>query len=568
MDRGVELSQKRKQFVKTDLSIPRVEHAWNGNEVSIPSDVYPPAITQVSVVDTLGAKLTFDFKRWYGSGIDEITYACQQQISRFIAKQDGELSPLTIMSYCQKGVRYFLDHLILVRTVFNRDLRLTDIDRNVIDSFIASSKGDSLSPLTQRGRYITVKSLLKALCRRGLIREVIGGDNATFPSNPFPGIYSTIKGEKPLSIAERKSFAVAIRKAVRPLFEPDVVVTTELLSYALLIIALHTGRNTMPLLEMRADALRPHPKFNTSFLILYKRRGHATSKVAVREARSDANEIESIPTLRTTVADVVRRVIELSRALVTDAPPEIRERVWLFRIRTGPGKGEVSTLKDSSLAAAINKLVRDYALVDADGNPLQLNVSRLRKTFVNRVFEILDGDIVTAAAAAGNTVRVAGDHYLQPGEDALGNWRFLGEVLTNELVAGNIGATEKTPVGSCSDVTKGEYAPKNRGGVCMSFLNCLRCRNYVVTADDLYRLFSFYWRILAERSRMDVRRWKKQLRHIVRLIDRDVVQAGISRKIFTREVVDRERERARINPHPFWRGEQSVTDLISLGAMR
>ena len=100
----------------------------------------------------------------------------------------------------------------------------------------------------------------------------------------------------------------------------------------------------------------------------------------------------------------------------------------------------------------------------------------------------------------------------------------------------------------------------------MSFLNCVRCKNYVVTADDLYRLFSFYWRLLSERSRMDPRRWKQQLSHIVRLIDRDIVEKGVSRGILKREAVDRERERARTEPHPFWRSEFSVTDLLEIGA--
>jgi hypothetical protein len=98
----------------------------------------------------------------------------------------------------------------------------------------------------------------------------------------------------------------------------------------------------------------------------------------------------------------------------------------------------------------------------------------------------------------------------------------------------------------------------------MSFFNCLRCRNYVVTADDLYRLFSFYWRILRERARMARERWKQQFSHIVRLIDRDVVQAGVMQGVFKKEQVDRERERARHDPHPFWRSGMIVADLEGL----
>lgn len=86
----------------------------------------------------------------------------------------------------------------------------------------------------------------------------------------------------------------------------------------------------------------------------------------------------------------------------------------------------------------------------------------------------------------------------------------------------------------------------------MSFLDCLRCRNYVVTGEDLYRLFSFYWRIYRERERIGKVTWKRNYAHIVRLIDRDVIEPGIKKKIFKLAEVNAARELARTSPHPFW----------------
>jgi hypothetical protein len=100
------------------------------------------------------------------------------------------------------------------------------------------------------------------------------------------------------------------------------------------------------------------------------------------------------------------------------------------------------------------------------------------------------------------------------------------------------------------------------GTTCLSFLNCLRCRNYVVTGDDLYRLFSFYWRVLRERERMNARAWDKHYAHIPRLIERDVVNAGLQKKIF--RISDVEAARARAEPHPFWKFDS----LASLDAFR
>ena len=561
------MTSKRKVFVKTDLSIPTVEHRRIGEKTVVLLDIVPPAVTSIVFPPEVATIRMYDFAPWYNVGIDSITYACQRQIERFLAKQDVEVTLATVASYCRVGLTPFLNYLVLLSAGLRRELTLNDINRGVIDGFIRSFESENLSIVTKKSKYSNAKAVLKALCERRLISEIRGGDDATFPNNPFPGSEGHKKGEKPLASAQRKAFSRAVKDAVMPIFSDDAP-TSDLMAYALLIVALHTGRNTTPLLEMTPDCLRSHPKANIAFLVLYKRRGHSTSKVAIRESRTHDLEVETMPTLRPTVAQLVRRVIELSGALRQEAPTHFKNRIWLYRTRGG-GRGtmpidSVSALTERTLRRSIGELVRRYDLKDTDGRPLRLNVSRLRKTFVNRVYEILDGDVLATAAAAGNTVRVTSINYLRPGEDAQKNWKFLGEALTEELLANTVGATEKTPLGRCSDAENGDYAPKKPQIICTSFLNCVRCRNYVVTADDLYRLFSFYWRILAERSRMNPKRWRKHLSHIVRLIDRDVIGTGLSRGVFKQEIVDRERERARLNPHPFWRSESIITDFGDL----
>ena len=178
----------------------------------------------------------------------------------------------------------------------------------------------------------------------------------------------------------------------------------------------------------------------------------------------------------------------------------IATNIWLFRRQKAEGAagspGPVSALCNSSIHHSIKRLVVDHNLVGPDGLPMRVNVSVLRKTFVNRMYEILDGDLVASAAAAGNSPHVTERSYLRPGESSKKNWNFMGSTLTNELLTRTLGATERTPMGACTDTKTGEFAPGRDGATCMNFLNCLRCRNYVVTGDDLHRLFSFYWRIL------------------------------------------------------------------------
>lgn len=555
---------KRKIYRTSSLATPGIEYTRNfDGRVVIPLDVIPPADRHVQFQGDGRHGWRFDFNRWYDVGIDQITYASQRQIERFLDKQDRELEAITVIGYCRSGLGYLLDYLALQSLAMQRELTLHDIDRNAIDGYLGFLRDLGVATPSQRKYYDRSKAVLQALGRRGLIR-VRTGEDATFPRNPFPRSNSKSQGETPLATTQRKAFTAAVKTAVLPLLAENAKPTSELLAYALLVVALHTGRNTTPLLEMPRDCLRAHPKNDTLFLMLYKRRGYSTSKVALQKEPKIHQMAESMPAIRPTVVRLIRRVIELTEHLRGEAPGALKDRVWLYRSQGGASAGQVSTLVDHTLGLAIKKLVADHRLLDSDGKPLRINVSRLRKTFVNRIYEILDGDIATTAIAAGNSSQVTNVNYLRPGEEAKKNWQFMGTVLVQELQTSTIGATERTPVGQCSDTREGEFAPRRDGAICMSFLNCMRCRNYVVTGDDLHRLFSFYWRVLSERSRAGRWRWEKQLAHIPRLIERDVIEPGLAKGIFKQDQVTAARERARQNPHAFWKSDTVIGDLETL----
>ncbi|QOZ83758.1 MULTISPECIES: hypothetical protein [Chromobacterium] len=544
---------KRKVFSKTDLSVPQVEHSREGaGRIVVLSGEIPPAKTTVSFGRNVTRMQKFDFARWYARGIDPITYACQRQIERFLVRQDDVIEATTVASHCKGGLRHFLDYLVLRATSLNRGLTLADIDRALIDDFLGYLSDLGISPHSQRGHYSNAKSILNALGRRGLFPLVTAGDDATFPRNPFPNI-GPHQGETPLPKRQRQALAMALRQAVMPIFHDDVQVTGELLAYALLTVALHTGRNATPLLEMGADCLHPHPKDGSVFMVLRKRRGYTSSKIALRGESGAERWQESTPTVKTNVERLVRRVLTLGESLRAEAPGDFKERVWLYRVHRGSGLGRVIALNGGTVAQAIKKLVAEHGLTDTDGQPLRINISRLRKTFANRIFELLEGDIATTAIALGNTPQVTGKNYLAPSNDAKRNWQFMGKLLVEELMTGRIGATyHTTAMGRCSDPVYGQHAPKQEGATCFSFLNCLRCKHYAVTGDDLHRLFSFYFRVLAERARMNKRRWEREYAHIPRLIDNYIVAEGLRRGVFKPATVETERERARREAHPFW----------------
>lgn len=505
------------------------------------------------------AARSFDFAQWYGNGIDPVVRACQAQAERFLTTNEGDLSIATVVNYCQQGLNTFLTYLTLVRSTANRDLHPGDIDRNTLDGFLAFLDDGERSIPYQLSGFKGAKTFLIALCRREVIPWKQTGDDATFPINPFPRRAKHNKGARPLARAQRRAFTAAVKTAVMPLFAEISEATSELLAYALLVIALHTGRNTTPLLELTTDCLRAHPKEHLLFLVVYKRRGHSRSTTPVRVPRQ---EIESSVTVLPTVVRLIRRVIELTAQLRDSAPAHLRNHLWLYRPTKGVGRGGVSSLSSERLSEAGRLLAERFDLKDTDGKLLRVSVSMLRKTFVNRVNDILEDDLLATAAAAGNTVAVVGTSYLTPGEASRRNWKFMGQALTNELLSNSLGKTDKTPVGRCSDASFGQFAPKQAGAYCMSFLDCLRCRNYVVTGDDLYRLFSFYWRVYEERSRIPQHRWQTRYAHIVRLIDRDVVAAGLEKRLFKPAQVEDARARARADPHPFWSGIEMLERLV------
>lgn len=545
---------KRKIFTKTDISVPQVEHDINneGNVV-----VLLEAISSAGTVVSFGRNATtsrkFDFARWYGSGIDAITYACQRQIERFLAGQEGTLSVNTVVGYCRNGLPKLLDFCVLQAMALERDLTLNDVNRSLIDSFLGHLARQTLSTSGRKNCYAQTKPVLHALGRRGVFPLVISGDDATFPRNPFPNINRKVKGESALSKRERQEFAAALKQAIKPIWINDTPPTGGILVYALLIVALHTGRNATPLLEMGRNCLRPHPKDDTVFLVLWKRRGYNTSKVAIRAESKTERVLEAMPSVRFNMERLIRRVMVLTEPLDSEAPDDLKGRVWLYRSRSKISTGQVTSLSNQTLEAGAARLVTEYGLKDSDGNPLRINIARLRKTFANRIFELTDGDLATTAAALGNTLRVADQNYLAPSGNARRDWRFMGELLVEELLTATIGATYKeNPLGRCADPVNGQFAPKREGATCMNFMNCVRCKHYAVTTEDLYKLFSFYFRVLNERSRMDKRRWAREFAHIPRLIDDYIMAEGLRRGTFKLAAVEAAKERARVQPHPFW----------------
>ena len=143
----------KKVFVKTDLTIPKVEQVRDrvGQNV-IALEAIPPAITIVRfpAKGNASSNRSFDFGRWYGAGANEIVYACQRQIERFLETHDGDKSAASVVSYCLNGLNTFFDYLLIRSVAEDRALKLGDVNRNLIDGFLVFLDDGKTSVVTDR----------------------------------------------------------------------------------------------------------------------------------------------------------------------------------------------------------------------------------------------------------------------------------------------------------------------------------------------------------------------------------------------------------------------------------
>nr|WP_246638235.1 hypothetical protein [Halomonas neptunia] len=493
---------------------------------------------------------SLDFARHYGNGCDVVVYATQRALDRMAkacADSSGKtLSAMTIANYFNNGLSAFLPFCATMASALGRELRLDDIDRQFTDHFIAQLRQSGGSLSTQKNRYTSTKSVLAEMGQSGWIAKDI------FPRNPFPNSNRSVKGQATLSEPERRSVMQALKADMQAIIKGRGPLTSQELAVCLLSIAARTGINPTPALELLTDCLQPHPiKADRYVLVSFKRRGNATHIQSLRRVADIESMVSALPD--------VARIIDLVRE--RNATPRqasnYPELLFVYKSRRGTSAGEMCRLTQRILAHGIKAFLNRHQIADADGEPLKLNVMRLRKTFENRLFTLSGQDPFLTARLGGHTPKVSDNHYLEAPESAEKDWRLMGEIRTEELLNhGKVVSlpTQNTPVARCRDTLNGERAPKN-GEHCQKFLACFRCRSFVVTGDDLYRVFSLYWTLVQMRQEMGGSAWKRVYGHIIRIIDLEITPQ------FEAELVGIQRQRAKVDPHPFWRDPERLEDI-------
>ncbi|ACD21644.1 MULTISPECIES: hypothetical protein [Burkholderiaceae] len=542
----------------------------------------------------LGAR-NLDFERWRlvggrltGKDASEVSAVDAGRLEIVCAMRDAlsrlakTLSPNSILTIHRGAVPQwfaFLDELALQGQPI---VKMSDITKELLEAYVswllrkpAETETGVLSYAAARAIYSQTKSvLLECVCTGILSRDCL-------PVNPFPGSNRSSRGHQSYSKGEMSRLLAALAADLAAIRAGafDEAESDTLLVY-LLLIAARTGRNPAPLLELRRDALQPHPLKPDSHALLttYKRRGN---NIAVQSFRR-SKEIEDVATVQTDVATLYLEILALTERHVRNVPSADQARLWLCRRQPNGGWGDkVAPIDASMLKELIDRFIGRHSLLSDDVNPrtgeplpLRVTIMRLRKTFATRIWRLTGGDLIRASTALGNQPRMTDSHYLAVTPEMERNHKFVGLCLETQLRGASedpevllklademrvpvdevrrvLSGKHNTGVGRCSSPFYGKFAPKTGERVCTSFLHCFRCPNQVVMETDLHRLFSFYWLLIKERNLLGRNRWHKVYGWVIREIDR--VISGR----FPADIVLAARTSAQLDPHPMWR-ERSI----------
>jgi len=322
----------------------------------------------IELPDNPSTKRTIDLSAWLGRGIDPGVHACASQLRAFVVGKS--VQPSTADSYWTRGLIHFFRFLTTCYGPAAPGL----LKPNHILAFIAWLAEQGWSTGTRKVRYNKTKSVLPSLLASGLIPR----HDDLFPANPHPGSNSSAKGQLPLSMGERDRLGKALRDDLIAIHHGKFAGTqSEALVVYLLALDLRCGANPTPLLEAGRDCLMDHPFIpNMKRLALYKRRGNATKISSLRFSQTRDEEV-SIPKDGIGLA---LQVLKMTQPLVAHAAPKLRDRLWLYRSERPRDNGRVIVLTKNSLDDGITAVVDRHSLKGDDGEPLRLNVSRLRKT--------------------------------------------------------------------------------------------------------------------------------------------------------------------------------------------
>lgn len=479
------------------------------------------------------------------------------------------------------GIRYFLNFLEDAERSGLAVTRLDQIDVAVLRRYISwlgmqiaksgVNKGQTLSIVSQKHFYARLKTILKNRQKRH--PEAVHRD-LSFPMNPFPNSKRQTTHRPPYSINEQDRITAALNADLKRIHEGgEPLDANQVLAVHQIIIGLALGTNKQPLIELRRNSLMDHPLKDRRFIQTFKRRGHSTHATSIREAESEL-EVDEINTIPQNIAQHLEFLCAYTAPLMDEATKADRGLAFLVRIKKHGRKGQVVRLNSMNAANDVARFAKHHDLKDDRGRPLKLNIARLRPTMGANLYRITK-DIRKVQQVLGHAFVGTTEDYVEQRLESERDHHYVLENMeqrfTPKFIEGKImiaadgqfpanitnllNGGYNTGVARCRNPMRGKDPTRADAtvieeieSVCKKFLACFRCPNMMVFEDDLWRLFSFYYRLLSERDKIHPDHWMKIYAPIIRRVDWHIAP------LFPADKVAEARAKAQKTPHPAWRG--------------
>lgn len=453
---------------------------------------------------------------------------------------------------------------------------LHEIDERTLKTYLAwletrliqdgRHSGRPLSLSARKGAYVSIKTVLRN--RMKVAPETIS-PALKFPKSPFPNINRLVPKRAPYSKTEQAAIIAACNRDLHAIHEDSSSLPpSQVLVVHLITLAMATGRNFQGLLELQRDSLRPHPLGDREILVTEKRRSGSPQIWSYRATETEpATGQEHVLPIPTTVGNHIRwltNYTESVRMLVADKD---REFVFLWEVPTtgrhprSRRQGAVQRMTATDARNAIDDFRVRHELKTDFGDPLSVSIARCRPTFGTNLYERTH-DIRKVQLALGHgSAETTARHYITLPAQAERDHVFVGQAMvgwitsTDEGKASALAADGRIPLENVRQLLQGGYNTvvarcknpfRDSGDVCGKYMSCFRCPQMVVFEDDLWRLYSFYFHLLAERNKIAQHHWVKTYGPVIKTIDNDIASQ------FPPEVVEAAKLKARATPHPAW----------------
>lgn len=281
-----------------------------------------------------------------------------------------------------------------------------------------------------------------------------------------------------------------------------------------------TGLNSTPAQSLKTtDYIRSHPLTGKPCIYYWKGRGQGDTDLheQLLENTPSTSELEKQEVMPLEqrqsghIEKIWNRVLEITKLIRPEVPGD-DDYLFIYMPFYGPASGELRNLLQSNrmMFDWCRYMVEKYKLVDDHGEPLDINISRLRPSLVSRLLSAgVDISVIQAVLGHGDvitTMRYIDRHNFSPKarkeihkclsdirknrEAQIKNPKRIATQASNDPAI-----IFTTATALCHDV----YNPPDRikkavgwveGQACTYFNMCLRCSKVIILEEHLPRLFA------------------------------------------------------------------------------